>query len=70
MRFLVSMIILFTMNKKVIEFMKYYISFFVLLSFSFQSRRLGLAGRLECEEALMKTGWSIERAASTLLENT
>ncbi|XP_055598876.1 activated Cdc42 kinase Ack [Uranotaenia lowii] len=30
--------------------------------------RLGLANRLKCEEALHKTGWSIQLAASILLE--
>ncbi|XP_055314299.1 activated Cdc42 kinase Ack [Sitodiplosis mosellana] len=35
-----------------------------------QLLRLGLATRFQCEEALMKSGWSIELAASFLLENT
>ncbi|XP_031630294.1 activated CDC42 kinase 1 [Contarinia nasturtii] len=35
-----------------------------------QLLRLGLAPRFKCEEALIKTGWSIELAASSLLENT
>ncbi|XP_055373158.1 activated Cdc42 kinase Ack [Condylostylus longicornis] len=32
--------------------------------------RLGLASRSQCEQALFKTGWSIELAASVLLETT
>lgn len=32
--------------------------------------RLGLASRPVCEEALAKSGWSVQMAASNLLENT
>lgn len=30
--------------------------------------RLGLAARSKCEEILLRTGWSVELAASILLE--
>lgn len=30
--------------------------------------RLGVASRDKCQEALLKTGWSVELAASILLE--
>ncbi|XP_036330336.1 uncharacterized protein LOC118742394 [Rhagoletis pomonella] len=35
-----------------------------------QLTRLGLANRPQCEQALQKTGWSLELAAAALLENT
>ncbi|XP_011189037.2 activated Cdc42 kinase Ack [Zeugodacus cucurbitae] len=35
-----------------------------------QLNRLGLANRTQCEEALQKTGWSLELAAAVLLEST
>lgn len=35
-----------------------------------QLLRLGLANRPQCEQALQKTGWSVELAASVLLEST
>lgn len=35
-----------------------------------QLTRLGLANRPQCEQALQKTGWSLELAAAVLLEST
>ncbi|XP_067628913.1 activated Cdc42 kinase Ack [Eurosta solidaginis] len=35
-----------------------------------QLNRLGLANRSQCEQALQKTGWSLELAATVLLEST
>ncbi|KAM7343941.1 activated Cdc42 kinase [Cochliomyia hominivorax] len=35
-----------------------------------QLSRLGLANRPQCEQALQKTGWSLELAAAVLLEST
>ncbi|XP_065367126.1 activated Cdc42 kinase Ack [Calliphora vicina] len=35
-----------------------------------QLSRLGLANRSQCEQALQKTGWSLELAAAVLLEST
>ncbi|XP_055854029.1 activated Cdc42 kinase Ack [Episyrphus balteatus] len=35
-----------------------------------QLTRLGLANRPQCEQALQKTGWSVELAAAVLLEST
>lgn len=43
-----------------------YLYFFIC----FYCCRLGLANRPQCEQALQKTGWSLELAAAVLLEST